>query len=151
MHPLIRSALVLLGGVIVAVLVVVLADTLVASIYPLPAGIDPDDKERFSAAIAALPAPAFLLLLAGWVLAAGFGAYLASRLATRTPVVHGMIVALFVLVATVANLAAIPHPVWLWPAAIILIPAAGWIGARLGAASRLGAAPRRAIPRDSAR
>jgi hypothetical protein len=42
-----------------------------------------------------------------------------------------MIVALFVLVATVANLAKIPHPLWLWPATIILIPAAGWAAARL--------------------
>ena len=44
---------------------------------------------------------------------------------TAEGVLHGMIVAVFVLVATVANLAAIPHPTWLWPAAIILIPAAG--------------------------
>jgi len=52
-------------------------------------------------------------------------------LATRSPALHGMIVAIFVLVATVANLAAIPHPAWLWPAAIILIPAAGGLATRL--------------------
>jgi hypothetical protein len=40
-------------------------------------------------------------------------------------------VALFVLVATLANLAKIPHPLWLWPATIILIPAAGWAATRL--------------------
>ena len=141
MHPLIRSALVLLGGVVVAVLVVVLADALVGSIYPLPAGIDPDDKARFTEAIAALPTPAFVLLVAGWAFAAGVGAYLAARLAARSRVVHGLIVALFVLVATVANLAAIPHPVWLWPAAIVLIPAAGWVAARLGAGSRAAVPP----------
>ncbi|HEU4747327.1 MAG TPA: hypothetical protein VFS56_02415 [Gemmatimonadaceae bacterium] len=74
---------------------------------------------------------AFVLLLAGWVLAAAAGAYVAARLATRSAAMHGLIVAGFDLVATVANLAAIPHPAWLWPAAIVLIPLAGWIAARL--------------------
>ena len=36
MHPTIRSALVLLGGVIVSVLVVILVDTVIGMLYPLP-------------------------------------------------------------------------------------------------------------------
>ena len=131
MHPTIRSALVLLGGVVVAVLVVVLMDTLVGMMYPLPEGTDINDRAAMARIVAGMPTSAFALLLAGWVLAAGAGAYLAARLATRSRVLHGMIVAVFVLIATVANLAAIPHPGWLWPAAIILIPAAGWLATRL--------------------
>ncbi len=131
MHPMIRSALVLLAGVIAAVLVVVLMDRVVASIYPLPAGIDLNNPESMRQAVAALPVAALLLLVVGWALAAGAGSYLAARLATYAPATHGLIVALFVLVATVANLAMIPHPVWLWPATIILIPAAGWAATRL--------------------
>ncbi|MDQ3672815.1 MAG: hypothetical protein M3365_00335 [Gemmatimonadota bacterium] len=131
MHPTIRSALVLLAGVVLSVLVVILMDTLVGSLYPLPAGTDMNDQVSMRRAVAAMPTPAFVLMLAGWVLAAGAGAYLAARLATRSAAMHGMIVSVFVLVATVANLAAIPHPTWLWPAGIILIPAAGWVAARL--------------------
>jgi hypothetical protein len=136
MHPWIRSALVLLGGVVVAVIVVSLMDGVLISIYPLPAGTDPSNPESLRQGIATLPVSAFLLLVAGWALAAGAGSYLAARLATQSSVTHGLIVALFVLVATVANLAKIPHPVWMWPAAIILIPAAGWAAARLGARRR---------------
>jgi len=131
MHPTIRSALVLLAGVVVSVLVVVLMDTLVGSLYPLPSGTDLNDQHSMRAALAAMPTAAFVLLLAGWVLAAGAGAYLAARLATRSAAMHGLIVAGFVLIATVANLAAIPHPGWLWPAAIVLIPVAGWAATRL--------------------
>jgi hypothetical protein len=131
MQPTIRSALVLLGGVIAAVFVVILMDTLVGNIYSLPAGTDASNPESLRQAVAALPVAAFVILVAGWVLAAAVGSYLAARLATHARVVHGMIVALFVLVATVANLAKIPHPLWLWPATIILIPAAGWAAARL--------------------
>lgn len=109
MDPTIRSALVLLAGVVVAVIVVTLMDTMAGR----------------------TPTAAVLIVLAGWVLAAGAGSYVATRLATRSRPIHGLIVALFVLVATVGNLAAIPHPVWLWPAAIILIPAAGWAATKL--------------------
>jgi len=131
MHPTIRSALVLLAGVVVAVLVVVLVDTLVGSLYPLPPGTDMNDQVSMRAAVAAMPTAAFILMLAGWVVAAGAGAYLAARLATRSAAMHGLIVSGFVLIATVANLAAIPHPVWLWPAGITLIPLAGWAATRL--------------------
>ena len=131
MHPMIRSALVLLAGVIAAVLVVVLMDAVVGRIYPLPAGTDLGNAESMRQAIAALPAAAFLLLAIGWALAAGAGSYIAARLATHASAIHGLIVALFVLVATISNLARIPHPVWLWPAAIILIPVAGWAATRL--------------------
>jgi hypothetical protein len=127
----IRSALVLLAGVVAAVLVVVLMDAVVGSIYALPSGTDPNDPESLRRAVAALPTAAFVLLVVGWALASAAGSYLAARLAAHAPAAHGLIVALFVLVATIANLAKIPHPVWLWPATIILIPAAGWAAAKL--------------------
>jgi sorbitol-specific phosphotransferase system component IIBC len=131
MQPTVRSALVLLAGVVVAVIVVSLGDAVAGSIYSLPAGIDRSNPESMRQAVAGLPTAAFLLLLAGWVLAAAVGSYVAARLASHARAIHGLIVAVFVLVATVSNLAAIPHPTWLWPAVIILIPAAGWLATRL--------------------
>lgn len=133
MQPTIRSALVLLAGVIVAVIVVVLMDGLVGRVYAFPAGTDLNDPESMRRAVAALPIAAFVLLVVGWALAAGAGAYVAARFAAHASAAHGLIVALFVLVATVANLAKIPHPAWLWLATIILVPAAGWTATRLGA------------------
>jgi sorbitol-specific phosphotransferase system component IIBC len=138
MQPTVRSALVLLAGVIVAVIVVSLGDAVAGSIYSLPAGLDRSNPESVRHAVAGLPTAAFLLLLAGWVLAAAVGSYVAARLATQARAIHGLIVAVFVLVATVSNLAVIPHPTWLWPAVIILIPAAGWLATRLVVRSPVG-------------
>jgi glyoxylase-like metal-dependent hydrolase (beta-lactamase superfamily II) len=135
MHPQIRSALVLLAGVVVALVVVMVMDAVVGRVYPLAAGTDVSNPEGFRQAIAALPVGAFVLLVVGWALAAGAGAYVAARLATQARAIHGLIVALFVLVATLANLARIPHPTWMWPAAIILLPVAGWAATRLIAKS----------------
>ena len=130
MPPLVRSALVLLAGVVVALIVVTLGDTVAGRLYSLPRGVS-GDPESLRQAVAALPTAAFLLLLAGWVLAGAAGSYVAARTSAHDRVIHGMIVTLFVLVATIGNLAAIPHPGWLWPAVIILIPAGGWLAARL--------------------
>jgi hypothetical protein len=131
MQPTVRSALVLLAGVVVAVIVVSIGDAVAGSFYSLPAGIDRSNPESMRQAVAGLPTAVFLLLLAGWVLSAAVGSYVAARLASHARAIHGLIVAVFVLVATVSNLAAIPHPTWLWPAVIILIPAAGWLATRL--------------------
>lgn len=131
MQPTVRSALVLLAGVVVAVIVVSIGDAVAGSIYSLPAGIDRSNPESMRQAVAGLPTAVFLLLLAGWVLSAAVGSYVAARLASHARAIHGLIVAVFVLVATVSNLVAIPHPIWLWPAVIILIPAAGWLATRL--------------------
>jgi hypothetical protein len=74
-----------------------------------------------------------IVLLLGWVTAAAAGAFVATRLSPgwgRTP---GLIVTALLLVATIANLVAIPHPPWIWAGAIILIPAAGWLATRAAA------------------
>jgi len=131
MQPMIRSALVLLAGVVAALFVVILMDTVAGNIWALPAGTDPNNPESMRQAVATLPTAAFLLLLTGWVLAGGVGSYIAARFATHARATHGLIVAFFVLVATVGNLAKFPHPAWLWVASIILIPVAGWAATKL--------------------
>ena len=136
MPPLVRSAFVLLAGVIVALVVVTLMDMVAGSMYSLPAGINRGDPESLRQAN--IPAKVFVVLLSGWVLSAAAGSYVAARLATHNRVIHGLIVTLFVLVATVGNLAAIPHPIWMWPGAVILIPVGGWLSARLVVRSRRG-------------
>jgi hypothetical protein len=138
MQPTIRSAVVLLAGVIVAVIVVGLMDSVAGHFYALPASTDTNNPQSLREAVAGLPAAAFALLVVGWALAAGVGAYVAARFAVHARAIHGLIVALFVLVATIANLAKIPHPLWLWPATLILIPAAGWAATRLVGSDRRG-------------
>jgi hypothetical protein len=123
--------MVLLAGVVAAVIVVSLMDMLAGSMYALPAGTDRGNPESMRRAVALLPATVFMILVAGWVLSAAIGSYVAARLASHDRTIHGLIVTLFVLVATVGNLAAIPHPAWLWPATIILIPLGGWGATRL--------------------
>lgn len=129
-----RQFLAVAGGIVAALVVVTVGDGLAGAIAPLPPGLDFKDTQAVAAAIAALPLTAKLVLLAGWAVAAGLGAFTAARTAPTKRVAMGWIAAGFVLVSTVANMLMLPHPAWMWPAAIAAILAAGAFGARAGAA-----------------
>ena len=133
MPPFLRNVVAVMIGAVVAIAVVSISDLVVGSIYPMPAGTDMRDAESMSAAIAALPATAMVLLLVGWALAAGIGAFVAVRISAGHRMGFGLGVAALLLLATIANLAALPHPVWMWPGALVLIPLLGWGGARAAA------------------
>lgn len=136
MPPMVRSIVVVLAGLVASIVVVTGTDAIVSSLYPLPPGTDMTNREALRQAAAALPVSAFLILLVGWSLASLAGSFVGARWAGRAPVAHGYLVALILLAATVANLVSIPHPVWMWPAALLLIPLAGWAGVRLALRSQ---------------
>jgi len=147
MSPLLRGVLAVLAGAAAAIVVVSLFDLVVGRIYPLPAGTDLRDAESMTAAIAAMPATALVLLLAGWALAAGAGAFVGVRLTAGRSMIVGLIVTALFLLATISNLAAIPHPGWMWAGAIVLVPLVGWLGARAGASPRVVRQTATPIPR----
>lgn len=125
-----RRVLAVVAGAAISILVVMLSDGLVASLHPLPEGTDLSDPEAMRAAIGDLPVTAMLLLVLGWAVATAAGAYLAVRMTPDRWRPAGWIVTALLLLATVANLAMLPHPVWMWPAALVLIPLAGWLAIR---------------------
>jgi len=141
----VRNVLAAVGGAAAAIAVVALSDLLVGRIVPLPSSVDLQTPERARAAIAAVPLPALVLLVSGWALAGGIGAFVAARLSAGRRMLVGLIVAALLVLATVANLAMVPHPAWMWPAALVLIPLLGWLGARAG--STLGRSMHRLAPR----
>jgi hypothetical protein len=133
MGALVRRVLAVLGGCVAAVMVVVLSDLTVGSLYPLPSSEALSTPEAARAAIAAVPLSALVLLVIGWALAAGVGAFAAVRLGPDRRMPLGLVVAALLVLATVANLAMLPHPAWMWPASLVLIPLLGWAGARAAA------------------
>lgn len=136
MSRVVRRIVAVLAGTVVAFIVVMLTDLLVGSMYPPPAGTDVRDPESMRTAIAAMPLPALLLMVVGWALAAGVGAFVAVRMTPERRASAGHLVALLLLLATLVNLAMLPHPGWMWAAALLAVPVVGWVGARLGAAAQ---------------
>ncbi len=126
-----RIAAVLLGVVTAFVLVTVI-QKLGQLVYPPPADLSLDDPERWKAYVAALPPGPFFFVLAAWALGTLGGGVVAARIARAKPLLHALIVGAVVMIASIAQLVAIPHPLWFTIAAIILIPAAAYLAARLG-------------------
>ena len=115
-------------GVVAAWLTIMLAEFASAPLHPMPAGLDMQDPASVAAFVATLPIAALLVVLAGWVLGALIGGYVAARIARKPRpalVVGGVIV-----VGVIANAVLIPHPPWMTLAGVLLPIPAAWLGAK---------------------
>src|SRR5689334_19985681 len=113
-----RSVLAVVVGVIVTMGLIMGVETLCNTLYPLPPGLDASDHEAMGAYIGTLPLGALLVLLIGWAIASGAGAWVAARLAGRAPITHGLIVGAWFLAGAIMTMVMIPHPVWMMIGAI---------------------------------
>ena len=123
----IRDILAALAGIAIAVLIVFIATELNHTVYPPPPQLDFSDPDALRPFIATLPIGAFLLLMGGWVVGTFVGSVIAGRIGTAKPWVYPAIVGGLVFTATVANLLAIPHPLWFSITALIGIVASAWL------------------------
>jgi hypothetical protein len=125
-----RAILAIVAGCLLSVLVVAGVDALGHMIYPPPAGVDLRDPAAMRIVIAEMPFGAFVIIVSGWVLGAGLGAGVATRLSRTGKTWPGGVVGGVTLAATGINLFTIAHPVWVVIAALIGIPLATWAGIR---------------------
>jgi len=112
MHPVVRSSLAVIAGIVVAVVIVAAIETGAHAIYPAPAGVDLADPEQARQYLQSIPLGALLLVFTGWTCGAFGGAMVAALIAKARPMFHAGLVGAVVLAAAAANLAALPHPAW---------------------------------------
>jgi hypothetical protein len=128
-----RSVLAVVVGVIVTMGLIMGVETVCNYLYPPPPGLDASDHEAMGTYIADLPVGAFLVLLIGWAIASGVGAWVAARLAGRSPITHGLIVGAWFLAGAIMTMVMIPHPVWMVIGAIAALSGFSYLGARVAA------------------
>ncbi len=69
-------------------------------------------------------------VLVAWVLGAGWAALVATAWSGGGSRIPGLVAAGVLLAGSVATMFAIPHPVWMVVGALVLMPAAAWLGTR---------------------
>lgn len=74
--------------------------------------------------------PMFASVLVAWVLGAGTAALVATAWGGGRSRVPGLVAAGVLGAGTVATLFALPHPPWVVVGALVLMPAAAWLGAQ---------------------
>lgn len=107
-----RSILGTVVGLVIAILLIGLVETLGHRLIPPPAGMDPTDPASIAAAIPLMPIGSFLFVLAAWFLGTWVGASTAMRIARSGARWPGLTVGGVIFAATLYNLWLIPHPMW---------------------------------------
>ena len=77
-----------------------------------------------------ISAPMFAAVLVAWVLGAGTAALVATAWGGGRSLWPGLAAAGVLLAGSVATMFAFPHPGWMIVGALVLMPAAAWLGAR---------------------
>lgn len=132
MPAVLRHALAVVAGIVVAVAIIMLFEGLNSQFFPPPAGLEHATPGEMAAWLRTLPTGAFLVVLAGYGVGALAGSATAARFApTRAAHLAGVVGA-FLLAASLMNLVALPHPAWFWVANVLLIIGGAWVGWRLG-------------------
>ena len=132
----IRIVFAILTGLIVAIFLIWLIQTLSHSVYPPPAGLDLNNPEQLQEFIKNLPTGAFVFLISSYALGTLLGGWVACLIAADKPWLYAAIIGAFVLTGTVMNIMAISHPTWFIFVTIPVIIAMAWLASKLGAGKK---------------
>jgi len=124
-----------IAGVVIAVALVWLIETVGHSVYPPPPDLNFADADAMRAYTSTLPIGAFLFVGGAWFLATLCGTFAACTIGTAKPIIFAGVVGGIMLIATASNLILIPHPLWFSILGIVGIIVAAWLGMTLGARS----------------
>lgn len=127
----VRNAVALVAGIIVAFGAMVLIEKTTSLIYPPPPSLDFSDAESARPYLATLPAGAFLLIFASSVAASFVGTLVACYIGTSQRSLFGAVVGGVVLARTIANFIAIPYPYWLAIATLLGVGASTFLAMRI--------------------
>jgi hypothetical protein len=118
---------------------ILLIELLSVAIHPAPEGLDWRDPDAVAKFAATFPPSAFAIVLAAYLVGTAVGAFAAARFAATRPGTHGLIVAVVLPAAGIANLVRIEQPGWFIPFCLATFPVGAGIG--LWIAARVRPAP----------
>lgn len=143
-NALIRNVIAMLAGVIVAMVLIVLLQSVAHSVYPPPPGLDYTNPEVRKTVMMQAPAGALFIVLLSYFVGTFIGSWVAARLSAEAPLRQGYLIGLLLLVASVMNLKEVPHPLWFIVGNIVVVLVGALIGARWGVRKASTTAPTQA-------
>ncbi len=131
MKEILRNVLALLAAALVAIVLIACIQAVVGQLYPPPPGMDFNDQAAVARFMATLPVPAFLIVLASYLVGVTVGVWLACKFSVTEKRRQGVMIGALFVVASIMNLSSFAHPVWFWCANLAIVPMAAWLGLRL--------------------
>ena len=114
-----RSAFAGIAGVVAAIVIVFVAEAVGHMIFPPPEGVDLNDPDQLRAIMSEIPLGAKIAVLVAWGLGT-FGGGLVGVLLSGRKAWPATVVALVMLAAAGFTLYAIPHPLWMIGATLVI-------------------------------
>jgi len=114
-----------------AIALIALIQQLGHLLYPVPTDVDFADPDAVREYTASLPFFAILFVAISYAVGTLVGVLVGASIGTAKPLLFAVVVGGFVLVATIANLVLIPHPLWFTIVAPLAIVASAWVGMQL--------------------
>jgi hypothetical protein len=129
MNPQLRSILAVVTGIVAGSVVIFLIQLF--SPYQPPEQLDLNDKSALAGWIRSLPMSALLIVLLSYFLGACTGGFFTNLIAGSTRFRPALVTGFGLFVAGIANLIAIPHPLWFAVVSSLLYFIGAWLGGRV--------------------
>lgn len=117
-----------IAGVVIAGVLVWLVEMAGHAVYPPPEGLNFADADAMREYIDGLPLGALLFVAAAWFIGTVGGTCAACAIGTARPLIFAGVVGGLMLIGTIFNLVAIPHPLWFSVLGIAGIVVGAWLG-----------------------
>jgi hypothetical protein len=126
-----RSILAIVIGAVVTVLVITGIQFLSHQFFPLPAPIDYSNPDALKTMVDSMPVMAKVLVTVAWCLGAFLGSWAACMVKPNYRRLAAIIVSSLVVVGTILNAKAIPHPLWMIVIGVVLPIPLGLLAERI--------------------
>lgn len=125
-----RTVAAVLAGLVAAIAVMMLVETVGHTIFPPPPGIDPMDPAGMAVIVAQMSPAALMFVLLALVCGGFAGGAVAARVTNRNQLTEALIVGALLTVASLLNVFSVPHPIWMGALSVALPLPSAWLGAR---------------------
>ena len=123
----VRMAMAGVAGLGSALLVVAAIELVAHAVYAPSVMPDISTPEAMAAYVGSMPLGAFMFVLAAYVAGTVVGGFVGIAIARRHAMRFAALAGGLVLVASIANFVAVPHPTWFVVATLIDVPLAAWL------------------------
>lgn len=130
-NKIVRNILALFAAAIVGCGLILAVESINMILYPFPDDVDMQNREEMVAYVESLPAAAFCVVLAAYVIGSFSSAWTAAKLGKSHHLLLGLFMGAFYQVAGIWNFIAIPTPLWMWIAGFFVFIPPAYVGAQL--------------------
>jgi hypothetical protein len=122
-----RMAMAGVAGAASAFLVVPAIELVAHAVYAPDVMPDVSTREAMAAYVSSMPLGAFLFVLLAYVAGTVVGGFVGVAIARRHAMRFACLAGGLILLASIANFVAVPHPTWFVVATLVDVPLAAWL------------------------